>query len=383
MHTLPSFEPSFSDRIVPPARRKEVWDLRRANSASKAWERRRPRFVTSSVDRLLSHVNVETAGIRIDSTGFGSEAGAGLPHLEPSTSIPRSPTVSLATGRVDASTHPHRAGSLPALDEIKMSPTVYFASDAHFGAGSRESQAARVSRFANWVATLEDDAILYLVGDVFDYWVDYPTYMPKLHMEVLYALRRAMERGVEVIFVGGNHDIWADRFFRDTLGVPTLESGAVIEHQGVRVRLHHGDGLLSGDLAYKAFRALVRHPVVIFLAKCIHPEVLHRFADWISRNSRMRDRSTPSELLERIEGYARSHDHSDVDHLVIGHIHTPLQRRFEGSAGAWQFNCLGDWIGHFTAGRLHAGNLELVHVRADGSTEPHAASPEVASPYGR
>ena len=270
-----------------------------------------------------------------------------------------------------------------------MSPTVYFASDAHFGAGSQAGQAARVTRFGNWVRTLEDDSTLYLVGDVFDYWVDYPTYMPKLHMEVLYALRRAMERGVEVVFVGDNHDIWADRFFRDTLGVRTLQSGDVIEHHGVRIRLHHGDGLLSGDHAYRVFRAAVRHPLVIFLAKSVHPELLHRFADWVSRHSRARDRSTGGQIYDRIHTFGRLHDHSDVDHLVIGHIHTPYQHSFETGAGSWRFTCLGDWIVHFTAARLRGGALELLHVREDGSTEPFegrttsAATSGNAQIYGR
>lgn len=270
-----------------------------------------------------------------------------------------------------------------------MSPSVYFASDAHFGAGSRESQARRVQRFANWVRTLEDRAVLYLVGDVFDYWVDYPTYMPKLHMEVLYALRRAMDRGVEIIFVGGNHDIWADRFFRETLGITTLESGVVIEHQGVRLRLHHGDGLLSGDRAYKVFRAVVRHPLVIFLAKCVHPELLHRFADWVSRNSRALDRSTSREIYERIDEFGSTHDHTDVDHLVIGHIHTPHQQRFESARGAWQFTCLGDWIVQFTAARLRDGQLDLLHVLEDGRTElfdrsrPVASAGRETSAYGK
>lgn len=247
-----------------------------------------------------------------------------------------------------------------------MSPTVHFASDAHFGAGSAESQAERVRRFTRWIATLEDDAILYLVGDVFDFWVDYPTYMPKRHLEVLYALRRAQDHGVQIHFVGGNHDIWADTFFRDALGVPTLASGAVVEHQGIRLRLHHGDGLLSGDQAYKVFRTVVRNPLFVGTAKCFHPELVHRFADWLSRHSRARDRSTRTEILERIAAYAATHDHSDVDHLIIGHIHTPHQQQF----GRWRFTCLGDWIVHFTAARLREGELELLHVREDGSSTP-------------
>ena len=121
-----------------------------------------------------------------------------------------------------------RPSSARVSRSVPMTQTVYFASDAHFGAGRADDQAGRVARFSNWVNGLDDASHLYLVGDVFDFWFDYPTFMPKQHMEVLYALRRALDRGVEVVFVGGNHDAWAEPFFRDTLGVPVLESGAVV-----------------------------------------------------------------------------------------------------------------------------------------------------------
>ena len=260
-----------------------------------------------------------------------------------------------------------------------MAPMVYLASDAHFGAGRPEDQRRRVARFAAWVDRLEDDSHLYLVGDVFDFWVDYPTYMPKLHMEVLYALRRAIDRGVAVTFVGGNHDVWCEPFFADTLGVPTLESGSVVEHQGRRIRLHHGDGLLSGETTYRVFKAVVRHPVTVFTAKLVHPELLHAFAMWLSRRSRAKDRDTAEQIRESMRAYGRAHDHSDVDHLVIGHVHTPARFEFDG----WELTCLGDWIGHFTAGRLRDGQLELVKVDAEGSMHPWTDPETVGAPQSR
>jgi UDP-2,3-diacylglucosamine hydrolase len=258
-----------------------------------------------------------------------------------------------------------------------MPSTIYFASDAHFGAGSKDSQASRVARFVAWLDRLEDASHLYLLGDIFDFWLDYPTYMPKLHMEVLYALRRQIDRGVEVVFVGGNHDVWCEDFFRETLGTPILASGDVVEHQGRRLRLHHGDGLLSGDKAYRLFRAVVRHPVPVFLAKAIHPELLHRFAEWLSRNSRAMERSTEEEILEAVHRYGRSHDHSDVDHLVIGHIHVPCEIEFD----AYRLTCLGDWIGHFTAARLRDGEFQLLRVDANGAGTPWRATEATEAPY--
>jgi UDP-2,3-diacylglucosamine hydrolase len=245
-----------------------------------------------------------------------------------------------------------------------MREYVYFTSDHHFGAGP--DQPARVARFGRWLDGLEDARTVYLLGDVFDFWLDYPTYMPKIHMEVLYALSRLRDRGTELVFVGGNHDVWCEDFFRDTLSVPSLESGDVVEIQGKRLRLHHGDGLLSGDRAYRVFRAVVRHPVPVFVAKAIHPELLHAFADWLSSNSRKRYRGSDEEIIERIRAFATHHPQPDCDHLIAGHIHVPVQLDFDG----WTFTCLGDWVKHLTAARMRDGELELISVDPDGVAQP-------------
>jgi UDP-2,3-diacylglucosamine pyrophosphatase LpxH len=181
-------------------------------------------------------------------------------------------------------------------------------------------------------------------------------------MEVLYALSRLRDRGCELVFVGGNHDVWCEDFFRTTLGTATLESGNVVEHQGVRLRLHHGDGLLSGDPSYRVFQSIVRHPVPVFLAKAIHPEIVHAFALWLSRNSRRRYRGSEEQIVGRMRRFATEHPQTDCDHLVVGHIHLPVQL----DCGGWTFTCLGDWVRHFTAARLREGEFRLLRVDEEG-----------------
>jgi UDP-2,3-diacylglucosamine hydrolase len=242
-----------------------------------------------------------------------------------------------------------------------MANSVYFVSDTHFGAGDPADQGQRVRRFCAWLDQLEDASHLYLVGDIFDFWLDYPTFMPKTHLEILFSLRRLMDRRVEIVFIGGNHDVWCADYFSQSLGITTMESGTVVEHQGVRLLLDHGDGLLTGDRFYRLFRSVVRNPVLVFLAKAIHPELLHRLALFISRRSRSADDSAREDILELIRRYGNDHSHKDVDHLVTGHVHTPCQIEFDG----WTFTNLGDWVVNYTAGRLLDGQLEVIEVLSE------------------
>ena len=240
-----------------------------------------------------------------------------------------------------------------------MSGAVYFASDLHFGAGSPAQERERVGLFLDWLQSLTDASHLYLLGDVFDFWMDYPNFMPKSHFEVLHGLRRLGERGVRLRFVGGNHDVWCTDYLRDHVGFEILDSGSVVEHQGRRLRLHHGDGLLAGDAGYRIFRSIVRNRAFVLLAKSLHPEFTHAVAHWLSHSSRESDRDDPEALRALIRNFASTHPQDDVDFLVIGHIHLPHQERF----GHWTFHCLGDWLLNYTAARLAGGELAILRVR--------------------
>jgi UDP-2,3-diacylglucosamine hydrolase len=216
-----------------------------------------------------------------------------------------------------------------------------------------------------------------MLGDIFDFWLDYPHFMPKPHFDVLYGLRSLRDRGVQLVFVGGNHDIWCAQYFHEALGIAVLPSGSVVQHQGLRLRLDHGDGLLSGDVFYRAFRAVVRNPVAVGVAKSLHPEVLTWLAGRLSHASRQRKRHGMQRLRGAIQRYGGTHDHSDVDHLVVGHLHVPVQVQFEG----WTFSCLGDWVEHHTAGRISGGVLTVGPVGEDPveTRQPRRAAERVAA----
>jgi UDP-2,3-diacylglucosamine hydrolase len=251
-----------------------------------------------------------------------------------------------------------------------MDGAVYFVSDTHFGSGSQQAQADRRRRFLAWLDSLTDASHLYLLGDLFDFWLDYPNFMPKTHLEVLDGLRRLRDRGVELAFVGGNHDMWCARYLQATLGVRSLLPNSVAEHQGVRVRMNHGDGLLTGDLAYKAFRAAVRNPATVLLARALHPELVHWMAARLSHASRRKKRHGVAQLRLAVDRYGHQHDHSDVDYLAVGHLHVPLSIPFAG----WTFVCLGDWVEHHTAGRLVGGALTVGPVGEDPAEAARAAA---------
>jgi len=238
-----------------------------------------------------------------------------------------------------------------------MQPTsVFFVSDAHLGLESPAEEGGRAARLHDFLNSLPGRASsLYIVGDLFDFWFEYGTAIPRRHFATLAVLARLREAGVDIAYLNGNHDFWLGTFFRDTLGIRTIDGGVTVEAQGRRLWVHHGDGLVGGDLGYKLLRAVLRSPASIALYRWLHPDLgiplAHVVSRW-SRTSRGDGPLRPERLWREIAlpAFARGHDG-----VLIGHFHHTYEQREAGR----EFLVLGDWIQNFSYAELADGRLEL------------------------
>ena len=95
-------------------------------------------------------------------------------------------------------------------------PTAYFISDAHLGIGAREEERAKERRLLEFLTFLQTDANqLFIVGDLFDTWIEYRTVIPKGFHRTLAKLGELTERGIAVHYLAGNHDYWMRDYFSD------------------------------------------------------------------------------------------------------------------------------------------------------------------------
>ncbi len=236
------------------------------------------------------------------------------------------------------------------------SPAAYFLSDAHLGAEPVEREAPRLKHLHAFLDSLPGRASdLFVVGDLFDFWFEYRTAIPRRHFPTLAALQRLHDAGVAITYLNGNHDFWLGRFLAETIGVRTVQGGLAVEREGRRIWLHHGDGLAGGDLGYKMLRGVLRSRACIRMYQWLHPDLgiplAHRVSGW-SRHARG-DRPLESDRLWREIAEPRFREGFDA--VMVGHFHHAFERRESGR----EFFVLGDWMERSTYAVLEDGVIRL------------------------
>ena len=236
-------------------------------------------------------------------------------------------------------------------------PVLYFVSDVHLGRGPPKAEAQKRERLIGLMDRVQEaGGSLYILGDLFDFWFEYRTVIPRAAFGILARLEGLAAAGVPVRYLGGNHDFWLCDFLARETGVEVLEDGALVSAQNQTLRLFHGDGLGPGDTGYKILKRVFRNPLAIRLFRWIHPDLGIGMALRTSHVSRDHTMDQPVDV-DRIHTHvALPEFNRGATAVLMGHHHVPELRR--GKEGT--FMILGDWFKAYTCGRLKDGNLELV-----------------------
>ena len=226
---------------------------------------------------------------------------------------------------------------------------IYFASDVHLGGGSPETAQAVERRFLAWLDFAARDAeAIFLVGDIFDFWFEYRRVVPQGFVRVLGKLAALTDRGIRVVFLPGNHDMWTIDYFARECGIEIATSPRIETIRGQRLYIAHGDNLqIDGQPMLKLLNRVFRSRVLRrFFSWAVHPDLFVRFGRWWSGRSRKSHGAKKAEvsMTEPLIEYARSYNTAPadrpVDHFVFGHMHVARDYREEGlhtlHLGCWE-----------------------------------------------
>ena len=230
---------------------------------------------------------------------------------------------------------------------------VFFISDAHLGVKKKEEKQCeeRLLDFFEYVG--EKGNILYIVGDLFDFWFEYRSVIPRRYFSILVALKRLVNRGVHVGYVTGNHDFWMANFFEDELGIQIHREALDIKVDKNRLFIAHGDGLAKKDSGYRMLKKILRNPLNIRLYRILHPEVGFALALLFSNLSR-NHREIKNRDEEYIQ-YAKNRFSEGFDGVILAHTHRPQEFHENDRT----YINTGDWMNHLTYGKFENGRLSL------------------------
>ena len=245
---------------------------------------------------------------------------------------------------------------------------IYFFSDAHLGTSSSDGDREKEQRIIAFLDMVAQDAKeLFIVGDLFDYWFEYRSVVPRGYVRLLGKLAALADAGISVTYLAGNHDFWMRGYLREELGIAIHNDPLERTFGGKRFYICHGDGVDPTDRGYRFLKRVFRNKLNIRLFSLLHPDLATAIARWSSHTSRKHTQDKPREQKYLLEFAARKISQG-CDVVVMGHSHVPSLTAVNGGT----YLNLGDWIKHYTYAVFDGSAVTLHEWKVGGP--PHVDS---------
>jgi len=256
--------------------------------------------------------------------------------------------------------------------QIPSGKKIYFLSDFHLGAPNHAVSLEREKRIVQFLDQIRTDAAeIFIVGDLFDFWYEYRTVVPKGYTRILGKMAELTDNHIPVHFFVGNHDMWMKGYFEEELSIPVYHQPQVFERNGKKLYVGHGDGLGPGDHGYKFIKKIFRNKACQWLFGILPPAVGVGIANFLSRKSRavtgLSEEKFWGEENEWLIQYCKSilkKEH--FEYFIFGHRHLPIDFSLEKNS---HYINLGDWIRYDTYAVMDGTDMQLKTIKPDSESK--------------
>ena len=247
--------------------------------------------------------------------------------------------------------------------EIATDKKIYFLSDFHLGAPNDVESRKREDRLVRFLQDARKDAgVIFIVGDIFDFWFEYKTVVPKGFVRILGTLAQMADEGIQLHIFTGNHDLWMQDYLSKELNAKLYFEPQQFTIHHKQFLIGHGDGLGPGDNGYKRLKKIFTNPICQWLFKWLHPDAGIQLANYFSRKSRAKTGNADELFLgedkEWLILYAKEQAKTmAVDYFIFGHRHYAIDLNINEKS---RYINLGDWIRLNTYAVFDGKDLQLL-----------------------
>ncbi len=246
---------------------------------------------------------------------------------------------------------------------MASSKKVYFASDFHLGLAAGTNPRERERRVTEWLKKASADASqIYLLGDLFDFWWEYKSVIPKGFSRFLGMLSSLTDNGIQVHVFTGNHDLWMKDYLADECGVIIHHHPELLTIGKDNFYLAHGEGLGSRSKGFRFLLAFFHNRIAQWLFSFLHPRIGMAIGHSWSNSSRLAKHISLPYLGEDKEDLIR-HTRDlikkgcDAQYFIYGHRHLPLTFDEDNR----RMIILGDWFTYTSFAVYDGKDLMLVN----------------------
>ena len=248
---------------------------------------------------------------------------------------------------------------------VNENKKIYFLSDFHLGSPNPASSLQREKQIVRFLDEIKNEAVaVFIIGDMFDFWYEYKTVVPKGFVRIMGKLAELSDNGIALHFFVGNHDMWMTDYLQKELNMNVYFEPKSFVFNNKKIYIGHGDGLGPGDKGYKFLKKIFRNKFCQWLFGILPPYIGIGLANYFSSKSRDTDNATITatfhgEEKEWLILYCKEILEKEYfDYFIFGHRHLPIDYKFENNS---RYINTGDWINYNSYAVLDGNELSLLY----------------------
>lgn len=254
--------------------------------------------------------------------------------------------------------------------KLKRKLEVAIISDVHLG-----TYGCHAKELVTYLNSIEPKKLV-LNGDIIDVWQFSKRYFPPTHMKVIKKIMDMASQGTEVIYITGNHDEMLRKFSDVTMGNISVVDKKVLELDGKKAWIFHGDVF---DVSIQNAKWLARlggygYDMLI---------LINRFVNWclerlgkekysLSKRIKNSVKSAVKYINDFEQTAAELAIENGFDYVICGHIHQPKMEIIENKHGKTMYLNSGDWVENFTALEYQFKRWKIYNYNHDKLSPFHA-----------